>query len=536
MDDEAIENQRNLDVSEFEDDDGDDDIDDVDYRPQGRNRQSDNSAESSSDFEGELTVSSPAISNSFVTRGRSLQRRGGRRGRRISSISRASSRRASSSRGRLYQQVEAEDNEDIGNDDGQFGGWKEKDFNPDIIPFMQPSYLPLNDKEFCKIDYFRRYVNDELMKIIVDRSNEMYLSRNGQFLNLTLPECYIFIAINLAMSCIGYPILRMYWQHKFRVAFVADHMSRNRFFILRNSLKLVNDNDFSAEDKSKDKLWKVRPLIKEILKGCHSIPKDQKLSIDKMIIPFTGACGMKQYCPGKPNPTGLKTFVLANPTGEVCDFDIYQGATTYPSYADTSFGLGEKAVLALTEDLLLGHIIYCDRYFTTETLIVELKNRGLMCSGTLMKNRVPKSARLILKEDKDLKKAGRGSCQVLVNDEKNIAITKWFDNKPVTFLSTVHAAQTSDTCQRWCKQNKVYVTVPRPEVVKQYNSNMGGVDLADRLLAVAPSRYRTRKWTTRFIAHMFDLATTNSWLNYKAKELRKNVPVKKIQGEATEEF
>ncbi|CAG5059961.1 unnamed protein product [Parnassius apollo] len=110
MDYEAIENQLNLDVSEFEDDDGDDDIDDVDYRPQGRNRQSDNSAESSSDSEGRLTVSSPAISNSSVTRGRSLQRRGGRRGRRISSISRASSRRGSSSRGRLYQQVEAEDN------------------------------------------------------------------------------------------------------------------------------------------------------------------------------------------------------------------------------------------------------------------------------------------------------------------------------------------------------------------------------------------------------------------------------------------
>ncbi|CAK1599230.1 unnamed protein product [Parnassius mnemosyne] len=271
--------------------------------------------------------------------------------------------------------MEAEDNEDIGNDDGQFGGWKEKDFNPDIIPFMQPLYLPFNDEEFCKIDYFRRHVNDELMQIIVDRSNEMYLLRNGQFLNLTLPECYIFIAINLAMSCIGYPILRMYWQHKFRVAFVADHMSRNRFFILWNSLKLVNDNDFSAEDKSKDKLWKVHPLIKEIHKGCHSIPKDQKLSINEMIIPFTGACGMKQYSPGKLNPTGLKTFVLANPTEEVCVFDIYQGATTYPFYADTSFGLGEKAVLALREDLLPGHIIYCDRYFTTETLIVELKKQ-----------------------------------------------------------------------------------------------------------------------------------------------------------------
>lgn len=96
-------------------------------------------------------------------------------------------------------------------------------------------------------------------------------------------------------------------------------------------------------------------------------------------------------------------------------------------------------------------------------------------------------------------------------------------------MSSIQADQTVDTCKRWCKKEKVYVTVPRPLIVKAYNCNMGGVDLADCLLAVCPHRYRTNKWTGRFISHMFDLATTNAWLHFKNDELKKGVPVKKIQ-------
>lgn len=73
------------------------------------------------------------------------------------------------------------------------------------------------------------------------------------------------------------------------------------------------------------------------------------------------------------------------------------------------------------------------------------------------------------------------------------------------------------------------MTVPRPRVVRQYNQKMGGVDLADRLLAVCPYRYRTRKWTQRFLSSMVDLAIGNSWLNYKKDQLKCLVPVKKIQ-------
>lgn len=56
---------------------------------------------------------------------------------------------------------------------------------------------------------------------------------------------------------------------------------------------------------------------------------------------------------------------------------------------------------------------------------------------------------------------------------------------------------------------------------------MGGVDLADRLLAVCPNRYRTKKWTQRFISHMLDMAVCNSWLQFKKDQIKLNTPRRK---------
>lgn len=409
------------------------------------------------------------------------------------------------------------------------GNWTVKEFNPRFPKLMQPAYLVVDTEGFSKTDYLKQYIDDEFIDLIVRNTNQTAIEKSGRSLYLTSDELYVYLGITFLMAAINYPNLRMYWEKKWRVAVIANNMSRNRFFLLRNSLKVVFDTDVPPETRAKDKLWKMRPLIDRIQAGCNRQDKDQCLSLDEMIIPFTGSCAVKQYCPGKPNPVGLKAFVLANPDGTVCDFHVYQGQTTYPNYEDTNFGLGEKAVLTLSEDLVPGHVIYFDRYFTSEKLLDELEKKGIKGTGTVMKNRIPADVRPLLVDDRELKDQGRGSSQVIVRKDDQIAFTKWYDNKPVLFLSSVEANEEADVCQRWCKKNKVYLTVPRPRVVRQYNQKMGGVDLADRLLAVCPYRYRTRKWTQRFLSSLIDLAVANSWLQYKKDQLKSLVPLKKIQ-------
>ncbi|KAJ2940718.1 hypothetical protein O0L34_g14666 [Tuta absoluta] len=422
---------------------------------------------------------------------------------------------------------ESNGSENVG--DLEASEWDDCDFEPETVPFIQPAYLPIQRDHFTKIEYFYQYIDDKVIENIVEKSNWSYFSRNMKALHFTSEECKTYIAIQMIMSCINYPTLRMYWSKEFRIPIIANSMPRNRYFILRNAVKVVLDEEVSTVQRQADKLWKVRPLIDAVLKGCQLQEKTKDLSIDEMMIPFQGACGLKQYCPGKPNPVGLKAFVLATPDGLVCNYHIYQGNTTYPDLEGSSYGLGEKAVLTLTKDLVPGHIIYCDRYFTSEKLLDGLKDQGLMCTGTLMKNRIPRSARHVLPDDKVMKKRTRGSWEKVVHKAKKMVITKWLDNKPVSFMSNIHTDKNIDSCERWSKREKRYITVPRPEVVKLYNKNMGGVDLADRMLSVCPYRYRTRKWTQRIIAHFLDLAVTNSWILYRQDELNKGKRLKSIQ-------
>lgn len=388
--------------------------------------------------------------------------------------------------------------------------WTVKKFPLRSLHLLEPSYLPQNMEEYDKESFFLQYFDDEIARLIVEKTNQTAVFKTGHSLHLTVEELYVYIGICLVMASVSYPSIRMYWMNKYRLNVIADSMARNRFLLLRNSIKVVFNQNVTAEMKSKDKLWKVRPLITKMQSICRMQKKEQYVSIDEMIIPFTGACGVRIYCPGKPNPVGIKAFVLANPNGMICDFHIYEGSTTYPCYDGTSFGLGEKAVLTLTEGMVPRHVVYCDRYFTSEKLVIELDKRGIGCTGTLMKNRIPMNVRTLLKSDKDLKRSGRGSSQTVVKNDDKIAITKWFDNKPVIMMSSVEAKEEEDQCQRWCKLEKKYAAVNRPRVIKQYNANMGDVDLADRLLAVCPHRYRSKKWTSRFIAHMMDLVVSNS--------------------------
>lgn len=113
-------------------------------------------------------------------------------------------------------------------------------------------------------------------------TNQTSVEKTGRNLYLTNSECKVYIGISLFMACIGYPITRMYWEARWRIPLVADNMARNRFFVLRNSLKFVFDNSIPAETRRTDKLWKVRPLLSKVLEACQKEEKQQHISIDEM--------------------------------------------------------------------------------------------------------------------------------------------------------------------------------------------------------------------------------------------------------------
>ncbi|KAK8784396.1 hypothetical protein V5799_009238 [Amblyomma americanum] len=359
-------------------------------------------------------------------------------------------------------------------------------------------------------DYFLQYIPNEVYEKMAIAMNRTYVQDTGNSLKASVEELKIFFGVSLTVSCLCYPQMRMYWQKKTRVPLVADNMTRDRYFKLRHRLQLVNELDVTEEEKKEDLLWRIGPLVAFVLEGCHKLPRTQCVCVDEQMIPFTGRTELKQYVPRKPNPEGLKIFVLATPDGLILDFEIYQGKKS--SQCPGSNGIAESAVLRLTDTLTPGTKLYFDRYFTSGPLLDKLVEKGIAGTGTLMNNRIPKGVKL--SGEKELKQKGRGASEEWARKDKKQIVVRRYDNKPITFLSSVHSQDPQDTCRRWSRKEKKHIDVPWPEIVRMYNVNMGGVDLADRMISYYRIKARVNKWTIRSIFHLFDIALSNSWVQY----------------------
>ena len=62
---------------------------------------------------------------------------------------------------------------------------------------------------------------------------------------------------------------------------------------------------------------------------------------------------------------------------------------------------------------------------------------------------------------------------------------------------------------------KDYIHVQRPEVVRLYNSSMGGVDKMDFLVQLYRIFICSRKWPLPVIFHYVSVSVNNSWLEYQ---------------------
>ncbi|KAJ8871993.1 hypothetical protein PR048_028333 [Dryococelus australis] len=152
----------------------------------------------------------------------------------------------------------------------------------------------------------------------------------------------------------------MYFAGQTRVSGIAEKISRDRYRTIRNNWKLVDDDKIPDAEK-KDKFWKVKPMTNMILNCCLLNPKNKNVSIDEQMTRYQI----------KPNPCGMKIFVVAAPDGLSLNFFFYQGRGDPFVEEDhlQSLGVGGTAVVKLTWNLPTEVSIYMDRFFTSMHLL-----------------------------------------------------------------------------------------------------------------------------------------------------------------------
>ena len=141
---------------------------------------------------------------------------------------------------------------------------------------------------------------------------------------------------------------------------------------------------------------------------------------------------------------------------------VYTGASTYNFNPDKDVKKTVKIVKELVSQFEGTHrSIYVDRFYTSIELIKELTIMNQYVTGPVMANRLPKEVQI------------SPTSRLLEHGQ----YIHHKDSKLVFFLTNNHRSFGVGHCYR--KTVNGNICLERPKVIEKYNTNMGGVDLAD---------------------------------------------------------
>ena len=191
---------------------------------------------------------------------------------------------------------------------------------------------------------------------------------------------------------------------------------------------------------------------------------------------------MKQYLPKKPVKRGFKVWVMADSEdGYFLDVQVYVGRECC---SNEEKGLGKRVVLKLTEPLAgRHHHVFCDNFFSSPSLFIELLSRGTYACGTVRLHR--KGIPI------DLRHARLAKGEIRIRQSGNLTITLWRDKRIVSLLSTMtQPANTTHVTRREGNDSKSVIC---PTAIKTYNMQMAGVDKGDQLRKYYSVRLKCNK-------------------------------------------
>lgn len=353
------------------------------------------------------------------------------------------------------------------------------DLESSLHEFPQGDYSKY--KSMTCVELFELFFSNDLLEMIITETRNYALFKNSSDPQVTLEELKVFLGILLLSGINVLPSKRHYWENSKDVqnVMISEAMRRDRFFQICKYVHFADNNSIDMSDKMY-KLRSITDLLKQKFLE-HFVP-EEKLSYDESMIRYFGRHGCKQFIRGKPVRFGYKVWCLNSPTGYLINFEIYQGKNPRSNLDyEGLFGKCAAPFVQMIEEMgdkkLYRYKFFFDNLFTNANLLSTLKANGYGGTGTLRENRMPKDCPLIAK--KQLEKQARGYTSSALEKESGILYVRWFDNSVVTMASTCYGVAPIRPVDRFSRKDKKTVPIPRPNVVMQYNKNMGGTDQMD---------------------------------------------------------
>ncbi|XP_052269913.1 piggyBac transposable element-derived protein 4-like [Dreissena polymorpha] len=320
-----------------------------------------------------------------------------------------------------------------------------------------------------------------------------------------------FIAIIMAMGIVNQSNITDYWSRDpvCETPFFPSIMNRDRFLNLISCLHLANNELYvSRGQPGYNPLFKLGTVYSTVLARYPLLfGPNQELSIDEGKVPWRGNLHFKVYHKNKPVKYGLQAYMLCDAsTGYCLKFHLYTGKTFRQNILETGHGRTYDLCMHLLKGYFgKGHIMYCDNYYSSPRLFVDLWELGVGALGTVRSNRkgIPASIR-----EKHLPNRGDTFSQ----HTGQLSITKYLDSKPVFLLSTT---LTSEKMYTGKKNPVTQELISKPKMVIAYDKFMGGVDRADQMVSNSRSNIRTMKWWKKVFFHVLSLTVLNSYIAYK---------------------
>lgn len=357
---------------------------------------------------------------------------------------------------------------------------------------------------------FELFVDNEVIEWITACTIDYAtIDMNDNSFSTDAAEIRQFIGILFITGYNTRPKIDNYWStnRTLECPLIRETMPRNRFVRLKRYFHVCNNRELDKNDK----FSKVTPLNDLMNKKFMQFGLfSHNLSIDEQMIAYFGRHSCKMFIKGKPIRFGFKYWALCSAEGYMYSFIPYGGANAVPDPDYIEYGLGETVVMKLLSKLEhpLQHCVAFDNFFTSHRLASRLSQLNYFFTGTIRDNRT-NSAPLV--NVKAMKKNERGSLDYVFDKKNDLLMARWNDNSVVTIVSNHEAIEPMHHVKRWDRKARKMTNIQMPQILKAYNSRMGGVDLFDNATNNYRIRIRGKKWYWPLLTNALDAAMVNAW-------------------------